>query len=291
VVKGATTDIVRLVVPYAANRIQLQVVHHKKNDADDSDYSDEGNIEVRLAANLQNNGEKILMISGLLGSDDVSTATIEAHMLDSAGNDSGQICARLRVMALPPRTVSLGIYRVQDPTSVDTLNVGGPTDAQIMAALNDIYQQAGIRFVLEGSSSPSADSPGVLNVNYDMHSAGLTVARDGRLQTDEFSTVIDQTAARPGQVKLFLARNSGSQNGDDNKPLLERLYARGETPGEGDFGPKVQSFVFTNTTGDDNIVALIAAHEIVTFWIYRKQIRRMPTISGRFQPAPGPMVL
>jgi hypothetical protein len=222
-------------------------------------------VEVQVQANLQDNGENVLTIVGKLGTDDVSTATIEAHVLDSAGNDSGQICARLRVMALPPRTVSLGIYRVQDPTSVDTLSVGGPTDAQIMAALNDIYQQAGIRFVLEGSSSPSADSPATLNIRYDTYALGLTLAGDGRVQESEDVTIMRETANRPGRLKVYLANNSGLHRGsalgrDDDVPLADRVYARGDTPD--DFGPLVQSFVFTNTTADNKTVGLIVAHEV-----------------------------
>jgi alpha-tubulin suppressor-like RCC1 family protein len=248
VVKGNSRNVVNLSIPGGAQLITLIVKQ-------DPDQPEPQNVVTVNHLSGFGNGDNPLVLTGTAGDDRVRTATIEAHVLDGAGHD--YVCAKLHVMALPQRTVSLGIYRVEDPDSTGTQNVGGPTDAQIRDTLNDIYAQAGIQFQLDSAA------PDPLSISYDNYSAGLTLVHDGRMQDDEFIPIIKEGGGLPGSLKVFLAKQSGVQpHGNDNTPLESRQYARGETPNARVFGPRIQAFVFAQTTNDDYVAALIAAHEV-----------------------------
>lgn len=201
-------------------------------------------------------GANNLQLIGLSGNDDVTSATIEVRVLDAQGVDTGQTCARLHVMALPPRIVSLGIYRVEDPTSSGTQGVGGPSERQIVNTLNKIFDQAGIEFQLDGTS------PAPLQIEYDDYAMDLTPVHDGRLQEEEADTIVSQTGGRLGKRKLFLVKKSGVQfnppPNEDQVSLNERIYVRGYTPFE-----RTTSFIFVDTIGSDNVVAARnATHEL-----------------------------
>jgi hypothetical protein len=134
VVKGSTRDVVKLVAPHLAGRIRLVVVADSGQplevDVDQKDGFDDG--------------DNTLTLIGLTGTDTVSTATIEAHVIDEEGDDNG-VAARLHVMALPPRTVSLAIYRVADPQSSPSQTPPTtPSNEAIRIRLNEVFDKPGL---------------------------------------------------------------------------------------------------------------------------------------------------
>ena len=177
--------------------------------------------------------ETDLTLSGVYASE-ITEATVEA-----VSKLTGEVLATLKVMVLPPQIVELGIYRVIDPNSPDTHDVGGMENDAIVTSLNEIYKQAGISFSLVGS--------GTVNANYDM------MPKDGRMQIEndawEFGAVQTQTLA--GTVRLFLVKQSGGVY-----PTHPEYYRRALVIND----PENAAILFVQNIGEP--IDLVAAHEI-----------------------------
>jgi alpha-tubulin suppressor-like RCC1 family protein len=273
VVKGSSRETVKLVIPGAAQLIKLVVVADGPTEP----------IEVQVDRTTGfTNGDNNLRLTGLTITDLVSTATIEAHVTDAQGVDTGQVCAKLHIMALPLRTVPIGVYRIADPTPGEALPqaVDGPTDAQIKDTLNDIYAQAGVQFQIVDSSSPDPNTVGSINIHYDTYSSLYVAAGDGRVQEDEYSIIASDTQTKGVPTRLFLAANSGIADNNEY-PLNQRSYARGDTP-----DGEMYCFVFTKTGVNNNlIVKLNAAHELA-HTLGLTAVR--PAALGHHDPGPFP---
>jgi hypothetical protein len=232
VVKGALSNAVKVMLPGNAAQMKLVVV---------PEGSEGATIDVTPKDGFKN-GDNNITLSSSADGDSITTATVEVHMFNEQGSDTGEVVAKLHVMALPHRTVSLGIYRVEDPSSSNQ-EVGGPTNAQIKELLDSIYQQAGVEFQIVSSDS------GPLSISYDIYQSPRVAAGDGRVQEEEFATIAGDSRTQSGQARLFLAANSGVAN-DDDLPLEQRTYARGLTPPGETFG-----FVFTKTGHNNSLIA------------------------------------
>ncbi len=282
--KGSTRDVVQLVIKAGAERMKLVIVP----DPDPMNQGENQPVEFTVSPQTGfTNGPNNLHLEGVTSSDDVTSATIEVRVLDAQGVDTGRTCARLHVMALPPRIVSLGIYRVEDPTSPGTQGVSGPSDQQILGTLNEIYDQAGIHFQLDGSSGSSLD------VHYDVYSGGLyTFAPDCRLEDTEYQHVSGGESTRAGKLLIYLAKKSGVQPprgpqdplDDDDIPYSQRVYVRGDT--EDDPILRKRCFVFVETTNNDEIAARIAAHEVGH--VLRLSVTPGAAANGSHDPGPFP---
>jgi Bacterial Ig domain/Bacterial TSP3 repeat len=239
VVKGSVRDVVKLVVPAGAERMKLVVVADPDPNSDDPTVLQPLEIDVDQKTGFTN-GDNDLELIGRPGNDSVTTATIEVHVLDTEGSDTGQVCAKLHVMALPPRLVRLAIFRVSDSNSAPetpSSPVGGPTDDNIKDALNDIYGQAGISFSVVHSET-------ILDVPFESD-------RNGAVGEDELGVIsrrIDPSVPS-NALGLVLALNSGI--GLEVNPAL-RVRGRGLSDRE--------AIVFTATSG--LVTDLIACHEL-----------------------------
>src|SRR5581483_1395042 len=101
------------------------------------------------------------------------TAVLELWKADPSGNPGTKVKGvNLNVMRLPPRTISLGVYRVQDPAlpngapAPDSPAANTPDPQAVCDKLNEAFRPAGITFVL------TADS-GVKTVHYDINGDGF----------------------------------------------------------------------------------------------------------------------
>lgn len=126
-----TSDVVKLVISPAENAgdVELQI-------EDGEEF-----VQVSPTDNFTE-GETNLTLLGL-GSGEIQKATIHAIC-----KSTGEIIGTLKVMILPLRTITLGIYRVTDSNSEGTAPLDAPSDEDILADLNDVYKQAGIQFTI-----------------------------------------------------------------------------------------------------------------------------------------------
>ena len=235
VVKGGVRDVAKIVIPAVANRIRLRVVA-------DGDQPIEADVDQKDGFV---NGDNDLELIGSTGTDSVTTCIIEAYLVDGSGNDTGQVVAKLHVMALPPRVVSLGIYRVADSQSPATgVPPTSPTDDEILCRLNDIFSQAGISFVI-------TDSQSLPNIRFDTYSSPKISAGDGLVQEEEFDTISALIPMPAATARLILANRSGDALNQDDMPP----YVRGDSNRE-----LSSSIVFTVDSGQ--VSDLVATHEI-----------------------------
>jgi alpha-tubulin suppressor-like RCC1 family protein len=236
VVKGSTRDVVKLVMPYHADRIRLTVVA-------DPDQPLEVDVDQK---NGFTDGDNTLTLIGLTGTDAPTTATIEAHIVDEHGADTGRVAAKLRVMALPPRTVSLGIYRVADPSATPKQTPPlVPSDETIRKRLNDVFAQAGIQFQV-------VDSQVFSNLPFDTYTSSKVTAPDGLVQEEEFDIISGLLPTRSATARLILANISGDSLYQNDLPP----YIRGDTHRES----QNASIVFTTNSG--GVSDLVATHEL-----------------------------
>ena len=152
--------------------------------------------------------------------------------------------ATLHVMALPWRTNSVGIYRVTDSVSTNTVPEGAPTDNEVLTTLNDAFRQACVTFTNAIPGNPSTN----MFISYD------TYPCDSKMQTNEMAEVTAAAALWPGQLRVFFIKQSDIPYEND---LSKRV--RGATPD----APGKNSFVFTvNCTSAGDNISWVAAHEI-----------------------------
>lgn len=219
---GGTNEVVKLVITPAedASDVELQIV-------------DGDGFALVSPMNDFTQAETNLTLTGL-GVTDIGEATINAVC-----KSTGEVLATLKVMALPPQTIQLGIYRVIDPNSPGTQDVGEMEADAIVTTLNEIYKQAAISFSLAGSETVEAP--------YD------TQPKDGKMQLEtaafEFNAVPYQSLA--GAVKLFLVKKSGTVY-----PTHPQYYLRAH--GLESLGNI--AVLFVQNIGEP--VDLVAAHEI-----------------------------
>jgi hypothetical protein len=197
------------------------------------------------------NQVKLVVVSGS-ASADVNPKSFSAASTDltvtgqgTAGNalvearieSSGLVCERLSIMALPKRTLSVGIYYVKDSFSAGTFPVGGPAASSVIGTLNDVFKQARIEFFLEDSAT--VDKP------YDSNG-------DGKFQEEEVDALNVTGQEWKGDLKMFFIRNSGVPYSND--PPLNAFYIRGEALFRAPGG-----IIFTENAG--GMAPLGVAHE------------------------------
>ena len=238
VVKGKTNESVKLVLPQNAADLKLFVV-------DDGSGTDV--VDVMPKEGLKPGDNDIQLIGKTSGGDSVTTTTIEVRQ----GNETGNLVAKLHVMVLPPRKVSLGIYRIQASASSDQ-EVGGPSNTEIKTLLDDVYKQAGIEFEIVTPQSPA------IIIAYDTYnSPPAATPGDGRVQPEEYGSIVSDSRVADGKMRVFLAANSGVPK-DDSVPPDQTEFARGDTPQGGAY-----SFVFTKTGHNSNLIATLnVSHEL-----------------------------
>lgn len=115
------------------------------------------------------------------------TAIVEAKL------DGGVSVARLHVMVLPERTLSVAIYRLSDSLSPATIfpNVNTTQiDNSIVNTLNDVFKQTHVQFFLQESA--------YRNLRYDSNGDGVC-----QLEEWQHSRPNDGFA---GQIRVFLIR-------------------------------------------------------------------------------------
>lgn len=148
-------------------------------------------------------GDNALTIIG----SNAGSATVEARI-----QPVGTVLSKLNIMVLSNRTLSVGIYRVEDWASTNTCPVGGPPDSQIVSNLNDIYRQTCIQFVLTNSFTTNIVYDGVFS----------PYQADGRADKDEANNSIACLGLLNGQVRVFLFRNSGYPYDATNQNVFVR---------------------------------------------------------------------
>jgi hypothetical protein len=167
----------------------------------------------------------------LIGKNTAGIATIEAVLT----SDESQVVARLKVHVFEERTVSVGIYRVTDPNSPDTAPVAAANSAAIIATLDDVFKQCGIRF----TNAVNAEAERAYDVDPQDGRYNDTTAERNGLLLETFNQ---------GQLRLILIKNSGivypeNQNAYVRATNLERI-----------------SLLFVTQCGEH--LSIIAAHEI-----------------------------
>jgi hypothetical protein len=196
VVKGSTRDVVSLVIPNWADKMKLFVVPDRGQPVE---------VNVAPKTGFVNGANNLTLSSPSGGTDSVTTATVEVHVLDAQGADTGEIVAKLHVMALPPRTLSVGIYRVGDDRPRDDgqprmLPPTTPTNTDIKNELNDLFTQAGISFTISGDSRP------VPNVPFDDNNYGA-------VDSIELDAIDDAVNGFAAPRCIVLAEQSGTTSG------------------------------------------------------------------------------
>jgi hypothetical protein len=168
----------------------------------------------------------------LIGKNTAGIATIEAVLT----SDESQVVARLKVHVFEERTVSVGFYRITDPDSADTAPVGGANADAILATMNEVFKQCGVKLT-------KAVENNEVERQFD------TTPKDGKFQLAEESALTPATLNQ-GQLRVFLVKESGITY-DEDSPHLVRAYAN---------PPLKWAIAFTINCGDH--LALIVAHEI-----------------------------
>jgi len=230
VVEGKTSDAVKLVLPDNAAEMKLFVV-------DDGFGTDL--VDVAPKEGLKPGDNNIQLIGKGGGGDSVATAIIEVR----EGTDTGKLIAKLYVMVLPPRTVSVGIYRIGDDrirdnaTQVPSQPPTLPTNDEIKSELNDLFAQAGVSFTI------STDSKAVPNLPFDANGNGAVDAED----LNEIDNAVDGFNA---PRCIVLAQVSGTTSDGSSFP---RGIRTSDEAGKG-------CLVFVTNSG--SYAATIASHEI-----------------------------
>lgn len=166
----------------------------------------------------------------LTGKTTPGTAIIEAKL------DGGLVAGRLHVVVLPQRTLTVGIYRIEDSKSPKTAfrTANDPQiDQQIMQKLNEVYKQAGVKFEIAESVYK--------DLNYDENKNGIW-------EEGEWNKVRPLTGWN-GQIRAFLVKEGpprlGGASIDPSTPAFP-------TPGPG-------GILFVKTCG--TILDICVAHE------------------------------
>jgi len=136
-----------------------------------------------------------------------SQAVIEARL-----KGTNHVCAKLNVMVLRLRTVSIAFHRIEDPNSESTAPVSTPNNDAIISTLNDIFRQCCIAVTLASGSSATH------YITYDTN-------KDGRAQQSELESAFDfgDPAWGFGNVDIWLLKRSGIPYAPPN----EAYYIRG----------------------------------------------------------------
>lgn len=140
VTKGGTNDILTILFTNAnfATQVEIQIVE-----------GDEAFVDVhpRSFADADTN----LTITGVnYAADEIKEATIKLIHVPT-----GMEVGVLKVLVLPPVTLELGLYTLEDPNSIKTQinHVLNWNDAILVC--NDVFTQAGVTFTLHESSGPN----------------------------------------------------------------------------------------------------------------------------------------
>jgi len=169
----------------------------------------------------------------------------------------------LNVMVLPKRgPISVGVYHIEDGTSPDTEFASSPAVAKANAAsvvqvLNDVFKQAGVTFVVHGSS-------GDYDVPYDkkqyVWNESLQIwmeedGQDGRLGwTDEDLLESQNWAA---EIPIFFVKMSGEFY-PEQVFREDPLFARGVSSSVAEGPPEATVFLLES----GGFVELVTAHEV-----------------------------
>jgi hypothetical protein len=163
-----------------------------------------GSLEVQATgpANGLKSGNNEIALSSSGTTDLITTAAVEVHMFNEQGSDTGEVVAKLHVMALPQRTIPIGIYRVGDsrPNPAGTGPRAAPpvvpSTGDIETELNQRLGQCGLLFTI------SADSRPLANIAFDDDS-------DGAVDGGELATLDDLPDTLNSRLCILLVEKSG----------------------------------------------------------------------------------
>lgn len=241
VVKGGVSNVVKLVLPGNAAQMRL-VVKAQGSGPAEVQVKEHGAQEppAQELAGLKD-GDNLIELIGLMGSNEVTEASVEVHLSEAQGADTGEVVAKLNVMALPPRTVSVGIYRVGDDRPLQGSTEPRaklpltPANEEIRTELNNLFAQAGISFTISAESKP------IPNVAFDDNSNG---AVDG----PELDTIEAAAESVTAPLRVVLADKKGLKSTGELFPRGVNLDAPGAC------------LVFVRDSGEHT--ATIAGHEL-----------------------------
>jgi len=139
----------------------------------------------------------------ITGQGAAGNALVEARI-----GSSGPVCSKLNIMALPKRSLTVGIYYIEDSSFSGTSPVGGPSASAVVDVLNDVFSQAQIEFTLIESET--------VDIDYDDN-------QNGKLDEDE----IDALVATPfwsGQVNGMFVKESGIPYPSDTNFMVRGVH-------------------------------------------------------------------
>lgn len=158
-----------------------------------------------------------LTITGLNTGSNIPEATT-LSLVPTGSN--GPAILTLKAWVLPQREMGLAVYVLEDPNAPLTRFASAPTvplpsNAEILAVVNDSMQQAGVRFTLHPSSGTYSfpyDTRGYnLELGYSDQLPGRT--SDGRLSLEEKTALFDPFGSRPGIADgIFPVQRNDPQN-------------------------------------------------------------------------------
>jgi hypothetical protein len=149
----------------------------------------------------------------------------------------------LHTMVLMNRTLSVGIYRIEDPISGATRPVGGPPESSVINTLNQIYKQTCITFSDANTSSQTN------SIVYDGTCTAGAV--DGKLQDCERPLAL-VTNVWAGQLRVFFFKNSGISYSTPSSFFVHGVSYKNDI-----LGIWLYSIVFADTMVENTV-----AHEL-----------------------------
>ena len=127
--------------------------------------------------------------------------------------------ATLQVKALPLRVVNFGIFAIEDTNSLATTGVTIPGQSELESGLNELGEQACLKFQLEPASER------IHHYAYDLNVDGLAQRTEtGSTNNIPDADLRDQTRF-PGKIRIFMFKNSGHPYPEP----YENYFVRGAT--------------------------------------------------------------
>lgn len=140
VTKGGTNDILTISFANAelASQVELQIA-----EGDDAYVDINPKVFADVGTNLTITGKEY-------AGEDIQEPTIKI-----IHRPSGAQIGTLNVMVLPPVTLELGLYTLEDPNSAKTQITHALNWNDAIGVCNDVFKQAGVQFTLHESSGPA----------------------------------------------------------------------------------------------------------------------------------------
>lgn len=212
--KGQTNTIVNLEVGSAAAAQELEF--RIRNETDTGFVTTSPYVDI--APKEPTTAKTSLTITGK----NFTGSTIKEIPIWLVDKDSPNVALKkLNVMVLPPRTLSVGVYTLEDSNSSQTKFatspvVTPPSPTQTINVLNDVFKQAGIQFTLHsyGAKTYPYDTRAIDIPPVAYNPAGPLRTPDGILDHIERialhnSDVFNSLFPAPAGRRIFYVKNSG----------------------------------------------------------------------------------